>query len=336
MSTLKARGRKLFEIPICTICLEPMIKDLCVFTVCGHVFHYNCGVNCHQNSRKCPNCRMRSTEIQSLHYAVEEITGIDEQMSKLLNDLSVDQKQHMAKLLSDHEELMHENQRIMQRNKFVEEKNESIQCEVQHIQAELKRYLEKNTELEIKEKQQDQQIKTLEICFQSLEEENKKLNQNIEKYEIQLKGYDYLENLAKVINNPHEDMYLKLIRQKSPNEQAKQIYDLYVIKVGQFKTVQKEMALLQEQREQQQKKYEQLQQKYERMKDLYEELQKENLSIKELSRNQNYKPIQKIIEHYEDKQENEFKRKPINIQKQVSFGCSQLRKQPLSQSLLKK
>lgn len=47
MSTLKAKGRKIFEIPICTICLEPMIKDLCVFTVCGHVFHYNCGVNCH-------------------------------------------------------------------------------------------------------------------------------------------------------------------------------------------------------------------------------------------------------------------------------------------------
>ncbi|CAK66265.1 unnamed protein product (macronuclear) [Paramecium tetraurelia] len=302
MSALKAKGRKIFEIPICTICLEPMIKDLCVFTVCGHVFHYNCGVNCHQNSRKCPNCRMRSTEIQSLHYAVEEITGIDEQMSKLLNDLSVDQKQHMSKLLSDHEELLHENRRIMQRNKFVEEKNESIQTEVQHIQAELMRSLEKSKELEIKEKSQCSQLKTLEVCLQSLEEDNKRLKQEVENNEIQLKGYHYLETLSKVINNPNEDT------QKSPSEQAKQIYDLYVIKVGQFKTVQKEVTQLQEQREQQQKKYEQLQQKYERMKDLYEELQKENMSIKELSRTQNQNPVQKIIEHYEDqKQETELK-----------------------------
>ncbi|CAK67793.1 unnamed protein product (macronuclear) [Paramecium tetraurelia] len=336
MSALKAKGRKVFEIPICTICLDPMIKDLCVFTVCGHVFHYNCGVNCHQNSRKCPNCRMRSTELQSLHYAVEEITGIDEQMSQLLTDLTVDQKQHMAKLLADHEELLHENQRIKQRNKFVEEKNESIQTEVQHIQAELKRCLEKNKELENKERLQQSKLKTLEVCFQSLEEENKKLKQEIEKSEALLKGYDYLESLAKVINNPNEDMYLKLIRQKSPIEQAKQIYDLYIIKMGQFKNVQKEVTQLQEQKDQQQKKYEQLQQKYERMKDLYDEIQKENLSIKELSRNQNQNPIQKIIEHYEDKQENEFKRKPVMMLKPATFGSSQLRKQPLSQSLLKK
>ncbi|CAD8126066.1 unnamed protein product [Paramecium sonneborni] len=331
MSALKAKGRKIFEIPICTICLEPMIKDLCVFTVCGHVFHYNCGVNCHQNSRKCPNCRMRSTELQSLHYAVEEITGIDEQMSQLLNDLSVDQKQQMAKLLADHEELMHENQRLKQRNKFVEEKNESIQTEVQHIQGEVKRLLEKNKDLEINEKQSNQKLKTLEIFISQFEEENKIQKQEIEKLEIELKEYNYLNNLAKIINNPNEDMYLKLIRQKNPVEQAQQIYDLYVIKVGQFKNVQKEMVQMQEQREQQQKKYEQLQQKYERMKDLYEEIQRENQSIKDQTRNQNQ--IQKIIEHYEDKQENDLKRKPI---KQITFGCSQLRKQPLCQSLLKK
>lgn len=67
-SALKSKGRKVYDIPICTVCLDPMIKDLAIFVGCGHVFHYNCAINCHSNSRKCPNCRLRSTEIQSLHY----------------------------------------------------------------------------------------------------------------------------------------------------------------------------------------------------------------------------------------------------------------------------
>jgi len=87
-SALKSKGRKVYDIPICTVCLDPMIKDLAIFVGCGHVFHYNCAINCHSNSRKCPNCRLRSTEIQSLHYQVDEISGIDEQMNQILNNLS--------------------------------------------------------------------------------------------------------------------------------------------------------------------------------------------------------------------------------------------------------
>lgn len=65
---LQVRGKKFYEIPTCTICLEPMLKDLASFQSCGHVFHYNCAINCHSNSRKCPNCRVRSLEIGSLHF----------------------------------------------------------------------------------------------------------------------------------------------------------------------------------------------------------------------------------------------------------------------------
>lgn len=47
MSDLEiVRHRKAYEIPNCTICLEPLEKDLAIFASCGHVYHYICAVNC--------------------------------------------------------------------------------------------------------------------------------------------------------------------------------------------------------------------------------------------------------------------------------------------------
>ena len=81
------KGRKIYEIPICTVCLEPMQKDMAMFIGCGHVFHNNCANIAHINSRKCPNCRVRSSELQTVHYHVEEINGVEEYFLNVIQEM---------------------------------------------------------------------------------------------------------------------------------------------------------------------------------------------------------------------------------------------------------
>lgn len=92
----------LYEIPVCTICLQELSEDMGSLD-CGHVFHIGCISQHFEYRGTCPNCQKRAClqEIRSVLFPLTLNSKANSQLHSILAALEGSERKQVEHLLRE-------------------------------------------------------------------------------------------------------------------------------------------------------------------------------------------------------------------------------------------